>query len=109
MCAAMSKNKPPAHTLLEKHMDELGLSYMPEYQFAMVLGRKWAADYMVHLKTLIEIEGGIWSRGRHTRGSGYEKDLEKYNTAAAMGYRVFRFSTGQVMDGSAKEWLKKWL
>jgi hypothetical protein len=41
-------------------------------------------------KLFLEVEGGIWSNGRHTRGSGYVRDLEKYNTAAAMGWRLIR-------------------
>jgi hypothetical protein len=41
-------------------------------------------------KTAIEIEGGVWSGGRHTRGGGYIKDAEKYNEAAFAGWAVIR-------------------
>lgn len=44
----------------------------------------------------MEIEGGVWSMGRHTRGSGFVKDMEKYNAAASLGWRVFRFTPKQV-------------
>lgn len=44
----------------------------------------------------IEIEGGIWSRGRHSRPSGMLKDMDKYNLAAELGWRVFRYDTGKV-------------
>ncbi|MCY3231201.1 hypothetical protein ECE07_24240, partial [Acinetobacter pittii] len=52
-------------------------------------------------KILIEVEGGIWSGGRHTRGKGYLGDMEKYNSAATMGFTVLRFSTEQVKAGVA--------
>ena len=53
--------------------------------------RKWRFDF-AHLTTMtaIEIEGGAWSEGRHTRGSGFIADAEKYNTAAELGWTVFR-------------------
>lgn len=38
------------------------------------------------------MEGGTWSQGRHTRGQGYKQDCIKYNIAALLGYRVFRFT-----------------
>jgi len=50
---------------------------------------------------LVEVEGGIWSGGRHTRGKGYLRDLEKYNAATMMGFQVIRFSTDQVKSGHA--------
>lgn len=58
-------------------------------------------------KILIEVEGGIWSGGRHTRGKGYIGDMEKYNEAAAMGYKVLRFSTEQVKSGLAIQQIEK--
>jgi len=40
----------------------------------------------------VEVEGGVWSRGRHVRGAGYLADLEKYNAAVVMGWRVLRYT-----------------
>ena len=50
---------------------------------------------------LVEVEGGVWSGGRHTRGKGYIGDMEKYNAAVVMGYQVIRFTTEQVKSGLA--------
>lgn len=75
-----------------------------EQEFKFHPTRKWRADF--HLKgrkILVEVEGGIWSNGRHTRGKGYLGDLEKYNAATMMGYQVIRFSTEQVKSGKAIE------
>jgi len=41
-------------------------------------------------KTAIELEGGVGNKSRHTATAGYIKDCEKYNTATALGWRVFR-------------------
>lgn len=55
--------------------------------------RKWRADYAIPSKLLlIEIEGGGWSGGRHTTGSGFAADREKYNAAACLGYRILKYS-----------------
>jgi hypothetical protein len=53
--------------------------------------RRWRFDF-AHIQTLtaIEIEGGTWTLGRHTRGSGFVADAEKYNAAAVAGWTVFR-------------------
>ena len=56
---------------------------------------------------LVEVEGGIWSGGRHTRGKGYLGDMEKYNAATVMGYRLIRFSTEQVKSGLAIQQIEK--
>ena len=79
-----------------------------EQEFKFHPSRKWRADF--HLKgrmILIEVEGGIWSGGRHTRGKGYIGDMEKYNAAAMLGYQVIRFSTEQVKSGLAIQQIEK--
>lgn len=53
----------------------------------------------------MEIEGGVWSRGRHVRGSGFEKDCEKHNEAAALGWSVFRF-TGGMLESNLYDCIK---
>ena len=79
--------------------------YAREFYFHPI--RKWRFDFAIGSKVAVEIEGGIWTQGRHTRGSGFIKDCIKYNTAAAMGWKVFRFPSEMVKDGSAIEFLKK--
>jgi very-short-patch-repair endonuclease len=83
-----------------------GLEAVPEYRFHPV--RRWRFDYCIpHLKIAIEQEGAVWTSGRHTRGSGYVKDMEKYNTAAAMGYTVLRFTPQQLMSTQALDLIKE--
>ena len=96
----------PAHALLEIHLKELGLEFDREVKFS--LDRRWRFDYVLENNIAIEIEGSVYAQGRHTRGKGFEADCEKYNTATTMGWRVLRFSTGQILRGEARDFLKKW-
>jgi hypothetical protein len=61
--------------------------------------RNWRFDFAFpQYKIAVEVEGGVYSRGRHVRPQGYTDDIQKYNTALAMGWRVFRFTTKQLTD-----------
>lgn len=73
----------------------------PEYEFAKPL-RKWRLDLAwPTCLVALEIEGGIWTRGRHVRGAGFLKDMEKYNEAALRGWRLLRVTPGQISSGVA--------
>ncbi|MBQ4929401.1 DUF559 domain-containing protein [Acinetobacter baumannii] len=86
--------------VLATHLRACKIGFEQEYKFHS--DRKWRADFLITgTKILIEVEGGIWSGGRHTRGKGYLGDMEKYNSAAMMGFTVLRFSTEQVKSGMA--------
>ena len=62
-------------------------------EFAFHPTRKWRFDYAIPAAMVaIEVEGGAYTNGRHTRGKGFENDLEKYNTAESMGWHVLRFT-----------------
>ncbi len=69
-----------------------------EYRFHPV--RRWRFDYCYpELKLAFEIEGGTRTGGRHTRPMGYQKDCEKYNYAALLGYRVIRLTSTLMNNG----------
>lgn len=64
-----------------------------EKEFKFHPTRKWRSDFAyVPGKILIEVEGGIYGGGRHTRISGFLNDCEKYFEAALAGYVVIRLS-----------------
>ncbi|WP_151753936.1 hypothetical protein [Acinetobacter soli] len=85
---------------LATHLRGCKINFEQEYKFHP--DRKWRADFFITgTNILIEVEGGIWSGGRHTRGKGFIADMEKYNAAAVMGFKVLRFDTQQVKSGLA--------
>lgn len=79
----------------------------PKKEYRFDDKRRWRADYAwPDLRVLVEIEGGTWQGGRHTRPQGYENDCEKYNAATAGGWRVFRFTSDMVYSGQAGEFMR---
>ncbi len=82
--------------VVEIVLKSLGLEWVSEYRFHPV--RKWRFDYFLQELTIgIEIEGGVFSGGRHTRGAGYSRDCEKYNQAQVLGFRVLRYPAHEIV------------
>ncbi len=64
----------------------------------------WRFDFAwPDLKLAVEVEGGTWNGGRHTRGKGFEEDCIKYNAAMLLGWNVARFTSGMITSGKALE------
>lgn len=79
-----------------------------EHRFHPV--RRWRFDYAwPEHKVALEVEGGIWTGGRHTTGKGFEADIEKYNTATADGWRILRTTPKNLLTVKTVEYLKKTL
>src|SRR5688500_13730349 len=75
---------------------------VPAAEFRFHGTRKWRFDYCWPAqKVALEVQGGIFQQGRHTRGAGLEKEHEKLNAAAAMGYRVCYVTPKQIANGEA--------
>ena len=90
-----------------------------EHPFAAELGRRWRFDLAWPDRRLaVEIEGGLFGRGgkgsnapcpacgqvpagAHRSVDGVLRDMEKYNHAALLGWRVLRVLPGQVESGEA--------
>jgi very-short-patch-repair endonuclease len=87
--------------LLECHIKLCGLpSPAREYRFHPK--RRWRFDFAWPLyKVAVEVDGGIYSRGRHVRGKGFESDAEKRNAAVLAGWRVLHFTPRMVRSGIA--------
>ncbi len=71
-----------------------------EHRFAPP--RRFRFDFAWPTKMLaLEVEGGTFAAGRHSRGAGFAADCEKYGEATALGWRVLRVTTDMVDDGRA--------
>lgn len=55
----------------------------------------------------VEIQGGCWARGRHTRGAALVKEREKLNHAAALGWRVLFCSPQEAFTKGFADLLKQ--
>lgn len=75
---------------------------LPAREHKFHSSRNWRFDFAwPELHVAVEIEGGAWANGRHSRGSGFQADCEKYNAALLQGWSVFRFTTAMVKSGKA--------
>lgn len=75
---------------------------LPRREFRFHETRQWRFDFAWPDRMLaLEVEGGIYSKGRHARGQGYQEDLDKYNAAVVLGWGVLRYSTEDVVCGKA--------
>lgn len=105
-----------ARTMLRKPKtmpaDELafqlrGYNLFPEREHRFHPTRRWRFDFaFVDLKIAIEVEGGLFIQGRHSRGAGMEADLEKYGEAQKLGWLVYRCSPRMVKSGAAIETIR---
>ncbi len=84
---------------LKKYCTNFNAVLVKELQFCK--GGQWRFDYAIFSrkhKIAVEIEGGVFTNGGHTRGAGFMKDIEKYNYATISGYRLLRISGSDARD-----------
>ncbi len=73
----------------------------PEREHVVAPPRKWRFDFAwpESGKIAAEVQGGTYSRGRHTRGEALEEEALKLSTAAVLGWRVLFLTTKMVQGG----------
>ena len=80
----------------------------PEREYQAVPKRKFRYDFaFVQEKLLVEVQGGIWTRGSHARPKGITRDMTKLNLAQLAGWRVMQFSRGMIESGEALDMISK--
>jgi very-short-patch-repair endonuclease len=85
---------------------EVGAECVPEYKFHET--RKWRFDFaVVSARLAIEIEGGVWTGGRHTSPTGFLGDMEKYNEASVRGWRLLRFTPQEMFKRKTFETIRR--
>ena len=90
----------------------------PVREFRFHKTRRWRVDFAwPDLMLAVEVEGGCETHGkrrvingkvttlksRHLTVTGFREDCCKYNAAAALGWRVLRFSGAMIKSGEAIE------
>ena len=97
----LPKKLSPGECAFALHCRAEGLK-TPEREFVFYPGRQWRFDFAwPQVRLAVEIEGGIWNGGAHTRGGHFESDAKKYNAAGLAGWTVLRYSTAMVLSGEA--------
>jgi hypothetical protein len=103
----------PVQTIMQFCALSQGLT-MPEPEFLFAPPRKFRFDLCWPFeKIALEIEGGLYGNGKpcplckraaprgHSSVTGILRDMEKYNLAAELGFRVVRFTPQQIEKGEA--------
>src|SRR6056297_3547768 len=79
----------------------------PVYEYRFHPTRKWRMDMAwIDQKVFLEVQGGIFVRGRHSRGAAMLKEWEKINTASSMGWRVLYCQPSDVCMTKTAEIIK---
>jgi hypothetical protein len=76
----------------------------PEFRFCE---RRWRFDFAWWGQVALEVDGGVWTRGRHSRGKGQITDMAKLNRAALLGWKVLRCTPQQLETGEIMPTIKK--
>lgn len=100
--------KPPSalETALANAIRQSDLP-LPCCEFKFHATRRWRFDFAwPEFLVAAEVEGGVWTGGRHTRGVGFEGDCEKYAEALTAGWKVLRVTGKHIRSGRALEWLR---
>lgn len=80
----------------------------PEREYLFSPPRRFRADFAYPAYgLLIEVDGGGYIEGRHTRGAGFEKDAEKASLAAIAGFRVIHCTPKHIDSGECITWIKR--
>lgn len=70
--------------------------------------RRWRLDIgFLEQRLGVEVEGGVFANGRHSRGAGFTADCLKHSELAIAGWRLIRVTTAQVRDGLALELIER--
>ncbi len=80
----------------------------PVRQYKPIVDRRFRVDFYFPVRNLIvEVDGGGFSGGRHTRGKGFESDCERHNELVLAGYRVLRVTGKHIDSGEAVGWIER--
>lgn len=98
------------------YLKDKGYKVEEEIVFTKIMNTKrvYRADYLIRSSnTIIEINGGQWTKGRHTRAgtvkgklyTQYENDLNKLNLAQVNGFKILQFTYEQLGRQEYKNFL----
>lgn len=109
------KNKAAQTDLFMKLIKEVfHLEVWPEFYFTTE--RDFRFDYAIpvnlvntELKIAIEVEGGIWLKGKsgHSSGTGIQRDMDKSSLANVHGWTLIRRTPDQLMTNETLDLIRR--
>jgi len=70
----------------------------------------WRHDFIwLDQKLIVELNGGTFNQGRHTRGAALASEYRKINFAQEQGFNVLIFDSGMVKSGEAAQQVERFL
>lgn len=118
-----TKGKESAETDLFTLLVRTDLRLKCIKELAFCPGRKWRFDYALpEVKIAVEVEGGTFKKrtyrnkegvlitttgGRHNSATGFLNDMEKYNEAAVLGWRLLRVTPDKLITTSTIEMIRR--
>ena len=92
----------------EKYLKDHYGTFEKEVVFSSIMPtkRKFRADYFLREKQIIiELNGGEYMMGRHTRAKGYQDDLIKADTAQKNGFVYYQFTYTHLQNLTYREFI----
>lgn len=103
------KNKTDLADTLQLQVRAMRLPEGVREYLALAPARKFRCDLAwPDRKLFVEVDGGEYIQGRHSRGYGMASDSEKWNLLTLAHWRGFRFTGGQVRSGFALDILTRY-
>jgi very-short-patch-repair endonuclease len=80
---------------------------LPVRELRPFAGRQFRYDFAWPDRLLaVEVDGGVWMKGKHARGAGIQRDCEKSVLGWEAGWRVMRVTPELVESGRALQALE---
>lgn len=93
--AIKTAKKTISHGTVTKYLISVCKEYDLEYQLEVGFSeiRRWKADLAIpRLNILVESEGIMSEKSRHTSITGFSNDCEKYNNAGSKDFTILRYT-----------------
>lgn len=72
-------------------------SWDPVRQHRFATEADWTFDFAwLSVRVAVEVHGGEWANGRHTRGAGFVEDCRKARAAARLGWLLLPIAGSEI-------------
>ena len=89
-------------------IDDAGLpEFKRNYHFDKPRSKREMDFAWPEYKVGVEVQGGIWARGAHTRGAGYMRDCSKLDDAQLQGWILLWVTAHHIEHGKALVWIRR--